>query len=153
MKTLRAVCLDEPLPQLSSTPEAVVDPCSSWAGGSGGSGGGTTTPAGTEADLNACDNSCAVDGLYCVPDVDSAFYQCLNGVRYGLQYCQSGLIFNDNVKSCDWPANHVPCQCQPNEKREVKRLNRVFQHNPSPIRINHYLKRISDMLYGGLRNN
>merc|ERR1712227_737922 len=51
------------------------------------------------------------DGIYPVPGICNAFYQCSNGIWWDKQYCPDGLLFNPEVDVCDWPEN-VECDGQ-----------------------------------------
>ena len=44
------------------------------------------------------------NGLYAHPVDCQKYYQCAHGTPYEYT-CPSGLLWNDNVKTCDWPAN------------------------------------------------
>ncbi|CAD0197940.1 unnamed protein product [Chrysodeixis includens] len=55
---------------------------------------------------------CPTDGLFGIIDGDcSRFYSCDHGIAR-IMDCPAGLVFNDQLKVCDWPVN-VP-QCTPN---------------------------------------
>jgi Chitin binding Peritrophin-A domain len=69
------------------------------------SGGGTgLRPAGG----GDCDVVCAPGDHYLPNPSDcGSFYQCNDGVPM-FQPCPAGLVFNPNIKLCDWPSSY-PC--------------------------------------------
>ncbi|MBN3286930.1 CHIA chitinase, partial [Polyodon spathula] len=66
----------------------------------------TTTATSTTTTTSSSGGSgfCAgkPDGLYANNMDPNSFYSCDRGVTY-LQRCQTGLVFNDRCKCCDWP--------------------------------------------------
>ncbi|KAI8783669.1 Chitin binding domain containng protein [Biomphalaria glabrata] len=55
------------------------------------------------------DCSVLSDGYY--PDVEtgcSSFYVCLNHVYMGRQYCPGALVFDPDLKICNWPSQVSP---------------------------------------------
>ena len=63
----------------------------------------------TLADGNANSGELCVNpnGFYPYPDNCQKYYQCIHGSP-NVKTCGAGLLWNDNVKNCDWAVN-VSC--------------------------------------------
>ncbi|KAK2169162.1 hypothetical protein LSH36_12g23007 [Paralvinella palmiformis] len=49
------------------------------------------------------------------------FFTCLNGIDYGLQTCNPGLVFSYETQTCNWPDNvKEPCGNIPTKKEKRK---------------------------------
>jgi len=57
------------------------------------------------------------DGIYPVPGICNAFYQCSNGIWWDKQYCPDGLLFNPEIEVCDWPEN---VECKESDQNPAK---------------------------------
>ncbi|KAJ8312722.1 hypothetical protein KUTeg_010095 [Tegillarca granosa] len=40
----------------------------------------------------------------------TSYYTCQNGIYYGHNYCNPGLVFDEAMQICNWPVN-VPAPC------------------------------------------
>ena len=41
-----------------------------------------------------------------------AFYHCYGGIKFPVQFCPTGLLFNQKIAACDWPRNVDCSKCQ-----------------------------------------
>jgi len=68
----------------------------------------TQPPPPTTIPPERCQHECTADGLFAEECCGSAFCQCYGGHGYVL-HCETGLVFNDASKTCDYPANVACC--------------------------------------------
>lgn len=70
-------------------------------------------PCGTMKD---CTN--AADGKYADTDQQcKSYYTCSGGTFFGHNYCAGGLVFNEALQTCDWPADtDPPCGTKGNQR-------------------------------------
>ena len=58
-----------------------------------------------------CDNNCASNGYFCVPNDPTAFSVCNGGHRLAVMHCQAGLWWDRAIGACNWPAGVPDPQC------------------------------------------
>ena len=71
----------------------------------------STSEATTTAGTNIGELCADPNGFYPHPSDCQKYYQCAHGTPYEYT-CASGLLWNDQLKYCDWAAN-VQCNLQP----------------------------------------
>lgn len=69
------------------------------------------------------------DGLYADPNNPAGFIQCVGGETY-YKDCPDGLVWNDEIKNCDWPTMKDQSHDQGPHPRYagVKPVKLVFNH-------------------------
>ena len=58
-------------------------------------------------DAPECASFDPVDHVYVASDNCTSFFQCYGGTNWGWNPCPDGLLFNEAIEVCDWPADTV----------------------------------------------
>ena len=86
-----------------------------------------TTTAGTNNGELCADPN----GFYPHPNDCQKYYQCAHGTPYEYT-CASGLLWNDQLKYCDWAAN-VQCNLQPGSSTATSSATGQTVTSPSEV--------------------